>query len=158
MALFGISKLFSLTLPERLSQIINKLKLWISRICRIFLTVIPTTKHLLTLIKVRYGDNQHTKVTTSNMVPANTPDPEDNPEDINVTIEDIEEDTGLTQKPIIVNPTPPTKEVPGTDQCDRDLSPWSDEDKVSNSEYTEQPDDPDENPGSSSQVVSNTAN
>ena len=84
----------------------------------------------MTLIKVRYGDNQHTKVTTNNMVPANTPDPEDNPEDINFTIEDIEEDTGLTQQPIMVNPTPPPKEVPGADQRDRDPSPWSDEDKV----------------------------
>ena len=106
--------------------------------------------------KVRYRDNQHTKVTTSNMVPVFMPDTEDNPEDINVTTEDIEEDTGLTQQMITVNPTPPHKEVPVTDQQDTDPSPWSDEDKVSSPEYPEQPNDSDENPGSSSQTVSNT--
>ena len=91
--------------------------------------------------KVRYGDNQHTKVTTHNMVPVVSPDTEDNPEDINVDIEDIEEDTDLTQQMITVNPTPPHKEVPGTDQQDTDPSPWSDEDKVSSPEYPEQPND-----------------
>ena len=94
----------------------------------------------------------------NNMVPANIPDPEANPEDINITIEDIEEDTGLTQQPMMVNPAPPPEEVPGTDYHDTDPSPWSDEDEVSNPEYPEQPDDPDENPWSSSQAVSNTAN
>ena len=85
--------------------------------------------------RVRYGDNQHTKMTTNNMVPVNTPNPEANPEDINITIEDIEEDAGLTQQPMMVNFTPPPKEVPGTDHRDTDPSPWSDEDKVSNPEY-----------------------
>ena len=33
--------------------------------------------------KVRYGDNQHSKVTTYNMVPVVMLDTEDNPEDIN---------------------------------------------------------------------------
>ena len=71
------------------------------------------------------------------MVPAYTPD---NPENINVTTEDIEEETGLTQQMITVNPTPPPKEVPGTDQRDTDPSPWLDKDKVSSAEYPEQPD------------------
>ena len=51
--------------------------------------------------RVRYGDNQQTKVTTNNMVSFNTPDTEANPEENNITIEDIEEDTGLTQQPMI---------------------------------------------------------
>ena len=38
------------------------------------------------------------------MVPVNTADPEANPEDNNITIEDIEEDTGLTQQPMVVRP------------------------------------------------------
>ena len=83
------------------------------------------------------------------MVPVNTPDPEANPEDINITIEDIEEDTGLTQQPMMVHPALPPKEFPGTDHHDTDPSPWSDEDEVSDSEYPEQPDDPGKNPGSS---------
>ena len=61
--------------------------------------------------KVSYGDNQYTKVTTSNMVPAYKPDTEDNPEDINVTTESIE-DTGLTQQLITVNPTLTPKRYP----------------------------------------------
>ena len=104
--------------------------------------------------RVRYGDNQQTKVTTNNMVSFNTPDTEANPEENNITIEDIEEDTGLTQQPMIWFTLPyHHKEFLGTD-----LSPWSDEDEVIDPEYPEQPDDPGKNPGSSSQTGGNTAN
>ena len=58
---------------------------------------------------------------------------------------------------ITVNPTPPPKEVPGTDHRDTDPLSLLEEDEVSSPEYPEQPDDPDENPGRSSQTVSNTA-
>ena len=53
----------------------------------------------------------------------------------------------------MVHPALPPKEFLGTD-----LSPWSDEDEVSDPEYPEQPDDPGKNPGSSSQTGGNTAN
>ena len=57
--------------------------------------------------KVRYGDNQHTKVATQNMLPVNSQVIEAKPEDINVDTEDIiEEDTGLTQQIRTVNPSP----------------------------------------------------
>ena len=65
--------------------------------------------------KVRYRDNQQTKVATNNMVPVITPNTVDKTENINIDTEDIEEDTGLTQLMRTVNPTPPPKEVPGTD-------------------------------------------
>ena len=108
--------------------------------------------------RVRYGDNQHTKVTTNNMVPVNTPNLEANPEDMNITKEDIEEDKGLTQQPLMVHPTLPPKEFPGTDHRDTDLSPWSNEDEESDPEYPEQPDNPGKNPGSSSQTGRKTEN
>ena len=66
--------------------------------------------------KVRYGDNQHTKVATQNMVPVNSQVTEANPEDMNVDTEDIiEEDTGLTQQIRMVNPSPTLTEASGTD-------------------------------------------
>ena len=57
-----------------------------------------------------------------------------NPEENNITIEDIEEDTGLTQQPMMFHPALPPKEFLGTDHRDTDLSPWSDEDEVSDPE------------------------
>ena len=56
--------------------------------------------------KVQYGDNQHTKVATQNMLLVISQDTEVNPEDISIGIEDIEENTGLTQQMITVNPSP----------------------------------------------------
>ena len=57
--------------------------------------------------KVRYVDNQHTKVATQNMLPVNSQGTEVNPEDTNFDTEDIiEEDTGLTQQISTVNPSP----------------------------------------------------
>ena len=97
---------------------------------------------------------------TQNILLVISQDTEVNPEDINIDIEDIiediEEDTGLTQQMIMVNPSRTPKEVPGTDQQDTNPSPWSDEDEVSNPEYPEQKNDSDDNPGNSSQTVSNT--
>ena len=69
--------------------------------------------------KVQYRDNQHAKVATQNMLLVISQETEVNPEDTNIDIEDIiediEEDTGLTQQKIMVNPSPTPKEVPGTD-------------------------------------------
>ena len=74
--------------------------------------------------KVRYGDNQHTKVATQNMVPVNSQVKEANSENINMDNEDIiEEDTGLTQQLRTVNPSP-LREVPGTDHQGADAWPW----------------------------------
>ena len=49
--------------------------------------------------RVRYGNNQYTKVNTVNMVPANSTGLEVDPEDDDLTIGEIEEDTGLRQQP-----------------------------------------------------------
>ena len=65
--------------------------------------------------RVRHGNSQYTKVNTVNMVPVNTADPEANPEDINITIEDKEEDTGGG---LVVCPTLPPYEFPSTDHRD----------------------------------------
>ena len=47
--------------------------------------------------KVQYGDNQHMKVASQNMLPVNSQGTEVNHEDTNFDTEDIiEEDTGLT--------------------------------------------------------------
>ena len=101
--------------------------------------------------KVRYGDNQHTKVATQNMLPVNSQVTEANSEDI------IEEDTGLTQQIRTVNPSPTLREVPGTDHQGADSRPWSDDDEVSNPKYPEQQNDSDNNPEDNSQTVSSTA-
>ena len=62
--------------------------------------------------KVRYGDNQHTKVATQNMLLVNSQGTEANPEDTNFDTEDIiEEDTGLTQQISMVNPSPTLREM-----------------------------------------------
>lgn len=45
--------------------------------------------------RVRYGDNQYTNVNTVNMVPANSANLETNPENDDITIDAIEEDTGV---------------------------------------------------------------
>ena len=104
--------------------------------------------------KVRYGDDQHTKVATQNMVPVISKVTEANPVDINMDTEDIiEEDTGLTQQLRTGNPSSP-REVPGTDQQGADAWPWSDDDEVSNPEYPEQQDDLGNNPEDSSLTVS----
>ena len=110
--------------------------------------------------KVWSRDNQHTKVATQNMLPVISQDTEVNPEDINigieVIIEDIEEDTGLTQQMIMVNPSPHSKRSQVQTNKDTNPSPWSDEDEVSNPEYPDQQNDSDNNPGNISQAVSNT--
>ena len=100
--------------------------------------------------KVRYGDDQHTKVTTKNMVPVIS----QVTEDMDMDTEDIiEEDTGLTQQLRTVNPSP-LREVPGPDQQGADAWPWSYDDEVSNPEYPEQHDDLGNKPEDSSQTVS----
>ena len=45
--------------------------------------------------RVRYGDNQYTNVNTVNMVPANSANLETNPENDDITIDAIEEETGV---------------------------------------------------------------
>ena len=45
--------------------------------------------------RVRYGDNQYTNVNTVNMVPANSANLETNPENDDIIIDAIEEDTGV---------------------------------------------------------------
>ena len=80
------------------------------------------------------------------MVPVNSQVTEANPEDMNVDTEDIiEEDTGLTQQIRTVNPSPTLREAPGTDH-QANAWPWSDDYEVSNPEYPEQQNDPDNNP------------
>ena len=93
------------------------------------------------------------------MVLANSANLEANPEDNIITIEDIEE-TGLTQQPMVVCPTPPPEELPGTqrDHPDTHPLPWSDQEEVSDPEYPEQPDDPGDHPGNNSQTRGNTEN
>ena len=104
--------------------------------------------------KVRYGDNQHTKVATKNMVLVISQVTEANPEDMNMDTEDmIEEDTGLTQQLRTVNPSP-LREVPGADQQGAEAWPWSDDSEVSNPEHPEQQDNLGNNPEDSSQTVS----
>ena len=74
--------------------------------------------------KVGYGDNQHTKVATQNILLVNSQVKEANPEDINVDTEDIiEEDTGLMQQIRMENPSPTLREAPGA-------WPWSDDNEV----------------------------
>ena len=102
--------------------------------------------------KVRYRDNQHTKVATKNMLPVTSQGTEVNPEDTNFDTEDTsEEDTGLIQQISTVNPSPTLREVSGTDQQGTDSWPWLDEDEVSNPEYPEQQNDSDNFPGDNSQ-------
>ena len=55
----------------------------------------------------------------------------------------------MTQQHMVVSPTLPPKEFPGTDHHDAYPSPWSDQDEVSDPEYPEQPDNLGANPGSS---------
>ena len=88
--------------------------------------------------KIRYGDDQHTKVATKNMVPVIEQVTEANPVEATVNAEDvIEEDTGLTQQLRTENP-PTHKDTPGTDYQEED--DWSGSNEVSNSEYPEQQD------------------
>ena len=101
--------------------------------------------------KVRYRDDQHTKVATKNMVPVIS---QVNPVDMDMDTENkIEEDTGLTQQLRTVNPFP-LREVPGTDQQGADAWPWSDDNEVSNPEYPEQQGDLGNNPEDNSPTVS----
>ena len=106
--------------------------------------------------KVRYGDDQHTKVATQNMVPVIEQVTEVNPVEMSMDTEDIiEEDTGLTQQLRTANPSI-LREVPGmaTDQERADAWPWIDEDEVSNSEYSGQQDHQGSDPEEGSPTVS----
>ena len=88
--------------------------------------------------KIRYGDDQHTKVATKNMVPVIEQATEANPVEATIDTEDvIEEDTGLTQQLRSGNP-PTHKDTPGTDYQEED--DWPGPNEVSNSEYPEQQD------------------
>ena len=110
--------------------------------------------------RVRYRDNQYTKVNTVNIVPANSAGLEVDPEDDDLTIGDIEEDTGLTQQPRKLHPAPQPEEVPGThrEHPDTPPSPWSDPEDKNDPEYPEQSDDPEEHSGNSSPTKGNTGN
>ena len=104
--------------------------------------------------KVRYGDDQHTKVATQNMVPVISQVTEANPVNMHMDTEDIiEKDTGLTQQLRTGNPSS-LREVPGSDQQGADAWQWSDDNEVSNQEYHEQQDDLGNNPEDSSPTVS----
>ena len=88
--------------------------------------------------KIRYGDDQHTKVATKNMVPVIEQVTEANPVETTVDADDvIEEDTGLTQQPRTENQSM-DKDTPGTDYQEEDDWPGSNE--VSYSEYPEEQD------------------
>ena len=78
--------------------------------------------------RVRYENNQYTKVNTVNMVPANSASLEVDPEDSDLTIGEIEKDTGLTQQPRELRRALPPEEVQGThtEHPDAPSSPWSD--------------------------------
>ena len=56
-------------------------------------------KMLDTQYKTRHGGDKYTKVNTTNMVPAIVTDNPEDPEDLDSTEVEIEEDTGSTQKP-----------------------------------------------------------
>ena len=90
--------------------------------------------------RVRYGNNQYTKVNTVNMVPANSTGLEVDPEDDDLTIGEIEEDTGLRQQPRELRPALPPEEVPGkhTEHPDTPSMPWSDQGDENDPEYPEQ--------------------
>ena len=80
--------------------------------------------------KIRYGDDQHTKVATKNMVPVIE---QTNPVETIVDADDvIEEDTGLTQQHRTENRSM-DKDTPGTDNQEEDDRPGSNE--VSYPEY-----------------------
>ena len=84
--------------------------------------------------RVRYGDNQYTKVNTVNMVPVNTADPEANPEDINIQHPHRGYRGGhrFDTTTYGVSPCPITWfPFPGTDHPDTYPLPWSDQDKES---------------------------
>jgi hypothetical protein len=105
--------------------------------------------------RIRYGDDQHIKVATKNMVPVMEQGTEANPVEVTVDTEDIiEEDTGLTQQFRIDNPLI-SKATLGTDQEDTEAWLWPDE--VSNSEYPGQQDHQVGNPEENSSIVSNPA-
>ena len=71
--------------------------------------------------KIRYGDDQHTKVATKNMVPVIEQATEANPVEATIDTEDvIEEDTGLTQQLRSEN-------TPGTDHQEEDDWPGPNE-------------------------------
>ena len=100
--------------------------------------------------KIRYGDDQHTKVAPKNMVPVIEQVAVANPVEVTIDTEDtIEEDTGLTLR---TEDPPIPKEIPGTDQEDADAWPWSDE--VSNPGYSEQQDHQVSDPEENSSIVS----
>ena len=83
--------------------------------------------------RIRYGDDQHIKVATKNMVPVMEQGTEANPLEVTVDTEDtIEEDTGLTQQFRTDNPLI-SKETPGIDQ--EDTEAWLCPNEVSNSEH-----------------------
>ena len=110
--------------------------------------------------RVRYGNNQYTKVNTVNMVPAYSASLVVNPEDDNLTIGEIEEDTGLTQQPRELHLALPPEEIQGThtEHPDTPSSPWSDQGDEDDPEYPEPSDNPGEHPGDNTPTKDNNEN
>ena len=74
------------------------------RTCGIIVEQMMTKQYI-----VKYGNNQYTKVNTVNMVLANSAILEVDPEDDDLNIDEIEEDTGLTQQPRGLCPALPSR-------------------------------------------------
>ena len=110
--------------------------------------------------RVRYGDDQYTKVNTVNIVLANSASLEVDPEDDDLNIGEIEEDTGLTQQLRILHPSLPLEEVQGThmEHLGTPSSPWSDQKDENDPEYPEQSDNPREHSKCDSPTEGNNEN